>query len=219
MQFAKGIITTDTAIKTESRGVGEATILATAKGAGMIEPNMATMLVYIFTDAIVPDDRIDGVLRQSVDMSFNSMSVDTDTSTSDTVALLSAESSPSTSMSSRGALNDVCVSLCRQDSAGAEGAKHTIEVVVDNCATEEEAKRIGKSIVNSPLVKTAIYGGDPNWGGSSWLSARLRISRLDKTAIRISIGDSSSSRTRKKSRTTSKPFGATCRPAKSSSSR
>lgn len=190
MQFAKGIITTDTAIKTESRGVGEATILATAKGAGMIEPNMATMLVYIFTDAIVPDDRIDGVLRQSVDMSFNSMSVDTDTSTSDTVALLSSGIFPVDLDEFQSALNDVCVSLCRQIVAGAEGAKHTIEVVVDNCATEEEAKRIGKSIVNSPLVKTAIYGGDPNWGRIIMALGKTPDIRLDKTAIRISIGDS-----------------------------
>lgn len=189
MQFAKGIITTDSAIKIESRTVGEATILATAKGAGMIEPNMATMLVYIFTDAIVPDANIDGMLHHSVNLSFNSMSIDTDTSTSDTVALLSSGIHSVDLDEFQNALDDVCVSLCRQIVAGAEGAKHTIEVVVENCATDEEAKRIGKSIINSPLVKTAIYGGDPNWGRIIMAIGKTPDINLDKGAIRISIGE------------------------------
>lgn len=189
MQFARGIITTDTAIKIESRTVGDASILATAKGAGMIEPNMATMLVYIFTDAIVPDDRIDGILQRSVNLSFNSMSVDTDTSTSDTVALLSSGIFPVDLDEFQAALDDVCISLCRQIVAGAEGAKHTIEVVVNNCATEDEAKRIGKSIVNSPLVKTAIYGGDPNWGRITMALGKTPDITINKKAIRIFIGD------------------------------
>lgn len=164
LSFAEAIMTTDKGPKVACERVGEASILGIAKGAGMIEPNMATMLVYLFTDADVPAEELRNMLASSVAVSFNSLSVDTDTSTSDTVVVMASGRKKVDLDAFAAALKNVCVNLACQIAAGAEGAEHLLKVTVTHCRTEDEAKRIGKSIINSPLVKTAVYGADPNWG-------------------------------------------------------
>lgn len=189
MDFAESIITTDSKIKIENKKIGEAAILATAKGAGMIEPNMATMLSYIFTDAKVSQPELDLLLKKSVEHSFNSMSVDTDTSTSDTVVIMSSGKYEVDAEEFGKVLDEVCISLCRQIVDGAEGSKHRIEVTVADCADERAAKLIGKSVVNSPLVKTAVYGCDPNWGRIVMAVGKTEGADFDKNNIAISIGN------------------------------
>ena len=168
LSFAKSIMTTDTKpkyiFKSFETSNGEASILAIAKGSGMIEPNMATMLCYIFTDAII-ERNLYQLLKDSCDKSFNCISVDSDTSTSDTVVLMSSGMSGSVcSIKFQQILDEVCVDLAKQIVRDGEGVSKLIELHIYEAKTKEQAKKIGKSIINSPLVKTAIYGSDPNWG-------------------------------------------------------
>ncbi|MBX3720930.1 MAG: bifunctional glutamate N-acetyltransferase/amino-acid acetyltransferase ArgJ [Turneriella sp.] len=163
--FAKAIMTTDTFPKFVSRKIGKATLVGVAKGSGMIEPNMATMLSYFFTDADIPAPVLRKVLKTSVDSTFNSLSVDTDTSTSDTVLAMAnglAGKVPEKAFAK--AFGEVALELTRMLARDGEGATKLFKVTVKDCASEKHAKAIGKSIINSPLVKTAIYKGDPNWG-------------------------------------------------------
>lgn len=163
--FAEAIMTTDTFSKFVSRRVGQATIVGVAKGSGMIEPNMATMLSYIFTDAEVSAPRLKALLTKTAASTYNSLSVDTDMSTSDTVLALANGLAGKVSIPQfEKAFHEVALELTRMLARDGEGATKLFTVTVKNCASESAAKAIGKSIINSPLVKTAIYKGDPNWG-------------------------------------------------------
>lgn len=165
LAVARGIMTTDTVAKSASASAGAATVVGVAKGVGMIEPNMATMIAMVFTDAQVESAELDRMFRSVVNRSFNCVSVDSDTSTSDTaVVLASGAAGPVDAALLEAALLDVCVSLTKQIARDGEGAEKLIEVVVDQAASPEQARRVAKAIVNSPLVKTAVHGADPNWG-------------------------------------------------------
>ncbi len=162
---ARGIMTTDTVPKTASATAGAATVVGVAKGVGMIEPNMATMIAMVFTDALVSSTELDAMFRRVVGRTFNCVSVDTDTSTSDTAVVLASGAAGAVSPAAlEAALYDVCVSLTRQIARDGEGATTLIEVEVDGASSAEQATRVAKAIVNSPLVKTAVHGADPNWG-------------------------------------------------------
>jgi len=162
---AEGIMTTDTHPKALSVSVGDATITWVAKGSGMIEPNMATMLVYIFTDAAIDADSLDAMLRRAVDVSFNMLSVDSDTSTSDTCAILAnALAAPVDAAAFEAALTAGCIRMTETLARDGEGAKHLIRVTVRQAASLADARRVAKSVVNSPLVKTMVFGADPNVG-------------------------------------------------------
>jgi len=162
---AEGIMTTDTHPKALSVSVGEATITFVAKGSGMIEPNMATMLAYIFTDAALDTATLDRMLRESVHVSFNMLSVDTDTSTSDTCAILANGLAGAVDEAAfQAALTAGCVRMTEILARDGEGAEHLIRATVRGARSEDEARRVAKSLVNSPLVKTMVHGADPNVG-------------------------------------------------------
>ena len=162
---AEGIMTTDTYAKVLSTRVGDATITWVAKGSGMIEPNMATMLAYIFTDAAIPHVSLDAMLREAVDVSFNMLSVDTDTSTSDTCAILAnGMAGPVPMQAFQAALTAGCIRMTEMLARDGEGATHLLRATVRGALDAAEARRIAKSLINSPLVKTMVYGADPNVG-------------------------------------------------------
>ncbi|ETV93200.1 glutamate N-acetyltransferase/amino-acid acetyltransferase, variant 1 [Aphanomyces invadans] len=164
---AAGIMTTDLYPKIRSVDVCGGRIVGIAKGAGMVEPNMATMLSYILTDLAVPRDLLRRLLADVVDKTYNSMSVDTDESTSDTLAIVSSGEIPFDVEhldEFRAGLYDVCAGLCEDIVRNGEGAHHVMQVVVKGAMDEVQAKGIGKSIVNSPLLKCAVAGNDPNVG-------------------------------------------------------
>ena len=164
---ARGIMTTDTVPKTAAASVAgsDARIVGVAKGVGMIEPNMATMIAVFFTDAATTGDALDDVFRRVVDRTFNCVSIDTDTSTSDTAVILANGVAGAVEADAfEEALYTVAESLTKQIARDGEGATTLLEVAVDGAATSEQAKRVAKAIVNSPLVKTAVHGADPNWG-------------------------------------------------------
>jgi glutamate N-acetyltransferase / amino-acid N-acetyltransferase len=162
---AEAIMTTDKYPKYFSCQVGSAVIAGIAKGAGMIEPNMATMLVYLMTDAELPKAALRPMLRRVVDRTFNSMSIDTDTSTSDTVVLMANGLAGEVKLGQfEKGLLQVCEYLTRELARSGEGATKLITVDVSRAKTQAQAKRVAKCVVNSPLVKTAVYGCDPNWG-------------------------------------------------------
>ncbi len=162
---AQGIMTTDSHPKALSTRVGDATITWVAKGSGMIEPNMATMLAYIFTDAAFDAATLDRLLRRAVDVSFNMLSVDSDTSTSDTCVLMAnglagAVDEPSF----YAALEAGCMRMTEILARDGEGAEHLLRVTVSGAKDPHEARVIAKAIVNSPLIKTMVHGADPNVG-------------------------------------------------------
>lgn len=171
---ARGIMTTDTVPKVRSRTVtiGGRTITVTgvAKGAAMIGPNMATMLAVVMTDAPVTPADAQAALSDAVVESFNCISVDGHTSTNDTVLLLANGAAGGEPLAGRelaafrATLLEVCEDLAIAIPADGEGATHLITVEVHGCATRDDAIRIAKTIADSPLVKTAIAGADPNWG-------------------------------------------------------
>jgi glutamate N-acetyltransferase/amino-acid N-acetyltransferase len=162
---AEGIMTTDTHPKALSVSVGDATITWVAKGSGMIEPNMATMLAYIFTDAALDAPTLDRLLRDAVGVSFNMLSVDTDTSTSDTCAILAnGLAGPVDEGAFREALVAGCVRMTEILARDGEGAEHLLRVTVREAATDAEARFVAKALVNSPLIKTMVHGADPNVG-------------------------------------------------------
>lgn len=162
---AEGIMTTDTHPKALSASVGEATITWVAKGSGMIEPNMATMLAYIFTDAAIDAATLDRMLREAVARSFNMLSVDTDTSTSDTCALLANGLAGTVDEAAfLETLVAGCVRMSEILGRDGEGAEHLLRVSVRGALNDAEARIIAKSVLNSPLVKTMVHGADPNVG-------------------------------------------------------
>lgn len=167
---AQAIMTTDTYPKGASATVetanGPISIAGIAKGSGMIAPDMATMLVYIFTDADIDQETLQAMLAELTDRTFNRITVDSDTSTSDTLLLAATATGPKPDdmAAFQAALQGVMLDLAHQVVRDGEGATKFVEVRVTGATTEEDAEKVARSIANSPLVKTAIAGEDPNWG-------------------------------------------------------
>ncbi len=177
MKAALGIMTTDTQPKMamEECKIGGTTvkIYGIAKGSGMIYPNMATTLAYIFTDANISNEVLKKLLKKNIENTFNAISCDGDTSTNDMITIFStgkAKNSLITTLNDKKiksfdeSLNNVLLNLAKRVVADGEGAKKFVTISIQNTKTEYDAKKIGFSIANSPLVKTAIAGEDPNWG-------------------------------------------------------
>jgi len=170
--FASAILTTDTHKKVAAQSITfnqtQVTLAGVAKGAGMIHPNMATMLVYLFTDLAASPRELQRCIQEAADQSFNNISIDGDTSTNDTALLLASGKSGVQFKSVRNefqaALTKVCRSLAAQIVADGEGVNHVVRLTIEQARTRSEARQIGKTIANSPLVKTAWAGADPNWG-------------------------------------------------------
>jgi len=162
---AEAIMTTDLYPKIRRAAVGEGSIVGIAKGAGMVEPNLATMLVYLLTDVDVPRAALRAALDEAVEASFNCISVDSDTSTSDTVVLLSSrkKAAPPAGAFAE-ALSRVCRDLAEDVVRNGEGVHHVVRVAVSGARSFEEARGLGKAVVNSPLLKAAVNGNDPNVG-------------------------------------------------------
>ncbi len=170
---AQAIMTTDTRLKTASEQVqlrrGSVRVAGMTKGAGMIHPNMATTLGFVMTDAVLPPSELRTMLTEAVDSSYNSLTVDGDMSTNDMVLLLAngaAGVSPKGSEKDalQTAVNSVTESLAKQIAADGEGARKLIIVNAQGFKTSDDARKVARAISNSPLVKTAIAGSDPNWG-------------------------------------------------------
>jgi glutamate N-acetyltransferase/amino-acid N-acetyltransferase len=199
---AQAIMTTDLTRKevfvTGTVGGEKITIAGFAKGSGMIAPNMATMLGFLATDATVDSKTLQALLRVAVDASFNMTSVDTDTSTNDMVMVFSTGEKGRRITSSKhkaeflALLTRACQELSKQIAADGEGATKLIEVRVEGARNLREARCIAKNVINSPLVKTAIHGADPNWGrvlaaAGKDPSAKVDPNRVDLTFAGASV--------------------------------
>src|ERR1700733_5748176 len=199
--FARAIMTTDTRMKIAQVAMdvdgAEMRIFGVAKGAGMIYPQLgpphATMLVYLFTDVIADSDELSDLLEPAVERSFNSISIDGDTSTNDTVLLLASGASGIKLNERNGeafseALSEVCSSLAYQIVDDGEGVGHVVTLHVTGARTEAEAKQIAKSIAHSPLCKTAWSSADPNWGRLLAAAGYSGVA-FDPSLVMIRIGD------------------------------
>ena len=177
MKAALGIMTTDTQPKMSMENCkiagASVKIFGIAKGSGMIQPNMATTLAYIFTDADISNEILKKLLKKNILKTFNAISCDSDTSTNDMVSIFSTSKVKHPRIKNYNdkrirdfeeALNKVLLNLAKRVVADGEGASKFITINVENCKNEDDAKKIGFSVANSPLVKTAIAGEDPNWG-------------------------------------------------------
>jgi glutamate N-acetyltransferase/amino-acid N-acetyltransferase len=197
---ARAILTTDTfpkgATATASIDGVEVRLNGFAKGSGMIAPDMATMLAYVFTDAALPHEVLQPLLSAAADRSFNSITVDGDTSTSDTVLLSATQQAPHRPVTSPEdprladfcrALDKVMVDLAQQIVRDGEGAQKFVTIEVSGAETVHAARRIGLTIGNSPLVKTALSAGDPNWGRIVMAVGRSG-EQVDSDLLSISIG-------------------------------
>lgn len=192
--FADAILTTDTKRKEAAVSVetpaGRYIIGGCAKGSGMIHPNMATMLCFITTDAVVNRTLLDTIVKNVVDMTFNNLTVDGDTSTNDMVLVLANGMSGAAVKSAweasvfQESLRLVSDALCRKIAADGEGATKRVEICVSGAATQADAKKAAKAVAGSNLVKTALFGNDPNWGrivcavgysGASFSNKRLAV--------------------------------------------
>jgi glutamate N-acetyltransferase/amino-acid N-acetyltransferase len=190
---ARGIMTTDTVHKIAEAtiGAGPARVVGVAKGVGMIEPNMATLITMAFTDAMVDGGTLDSMWRRVIDRTFNCVSIDTDTSTSDTAIVLASGVAGKVDLGElEVALEEVTRSLTKQVARDGEGAETLIEVCVDQARDAEQAKTVAKSIVNSPLVKTAVHGADPNWGRVAMAIGKCsQYTDIDQSKVIIRFGD------------------------------
>jgi glutamate N-acetyltransferase / amino-acid N-acetyltransferase len=197
LAFARAIMTTDTRRKIACAEIElkgrSASVLGIAKGAGMIHPNVATMLCYIVTDVIASPKQLHQMLRSSVDRTFNRISIDGDTSTNDTVCLLASGASElnitsrSVAELFRIALNEICSSLAEQIVTDGEGVRHVVRLAIEGAKTEHEADEIARTIAHSALVKTAWAGADPNWGRILAAVGRSGV-KLDPARIDIFFG-------------------------------
>ena len=188
---AKAIMTTDTRHKCYTTSCGDSMLTGIAKGVGMIEPNMATLLTFFFTDAEIPADELDAIFRRVMNKTFNALSIDTDTSTSDTAAIFTNGLAGSVNPDSfEQALYECAIHLVRDIASDGEGATKLIQVKVTGARDETQAKRVGKSVVNSPLVKTAVHGADPNWGRVAMAVGKLHNeTSIDPRRVHIQFGD------------------------------
>ena len=187
---AEGIMTTDTYPKAICAKVGKATITIIGKGSGMVEPDMATMLVYILTDAQIDAKKLDLMLRRCVDKSFNMLSIDSDMSTSDTCVIMA------NSMAGEGdlvefeqILQKLCIQMTEMLARDGEGATKLLRVFIKNALNEKEAKIFAKSVVNSPLIKTMVHGGDPNIGRLLMALGKCTENTLDIEKLSLAIND------------------------------
>ena len=199
MKAALGIMTTDTQPKMAMEkcyiGNSEVKIFGIAKGSGMINPNMATTLGYLFTDADIPNKVLKDLLKKNITTTFNAITCDSDTSTNDMVTIFSTgKASHSKIKNIRDpkirnfdeALNKVLLNLAKRVVLDGEGSSKFVKVIVENCRKESDGKVIAFSIANSPLVKTAIAGEDPNWGRVIMAIGKSGISiDIDKLSIRF----------------------------------
>lgn len=189
--IARAIMTTDTVPKYVAARVNGATIVGIAKGVGMIEPNMATMLAFFFTDAALEQPVLDRIFRRVVDATFNCLSIDTDTSTSDTTAIFAnglGGAVPADEFEAT--LHNLALTLVKMIARDGEGATKLLEVSVKGARDKEQARRVAKSIVNSPLVKTAVHGAAPNWGRVAMAIGKCeQDTDIVPERVRISFGD------------------------------
>tara|TARA_Y100000816_G_C26100298_1_gene582930 strand:- start:1170 stop:2471 length:1302 start_codon:yes stop_codon:yes gene_type:complete len=199
MKAALGIMTTDTQPKMAMEecliGNSRIKIFGIAKGSGMIQPNMATTLGYIFTDADLPNDVLKKLLKKNITTTFNAITCDSDTSTNDMLTIFSTGKAKHTKVKNVNderlkefdqALNKVLLNLAKRIVADGEGATKFVTVKVENCKTEDDAKKIAFSIANSPLVKTAISGEDPNWGRIIMAIGKSGVQmKIDKLSIKF----------------------------------
>ena len=199
MKAALGIMTTDTQPKMAMEecliGNSRIKIFGIAKGSGMIQPNMATTLGYIFTDADLSNDVLKKLLKKNISSTFNAITCDSDTSTNDMLTFFSTgkvKHSKVTNINDEKlkefdqALNKVLLNLAKRIVADGEGATKFITIKVENCKTENDAKKIAFSIANSPLVKTAISGEDPNWGRIIMAIGKAGVQiNIDKLSIKF----------------------------------
>jgi glutamate N-acetyltransferase/amino-acid N-acetyltransferase len=199
-EVARAIMTTDTRPKTASfQGKidgQEFTLAGIAKGAGMIHPDLATLLVFLFTDAAATPQALKSLLRQALPVSFNRITVDGDTSTNDTILLLASGKAENPVITGVGpemaalgeALNQVMGDLARQVVADGEGARHLFRVMVRGATTPQEAVKAARTVALSPLVKTAMAGEDVNWGRIMAALGRSGT-RFDPEKVDIAFGD------------------------------
>jgi glutamate N-acetyltransferase/amino-acid N-acetyltransferase len=197
-ELSLAICTTDTRPKTASASLKisgkRVHLVGCAKGAGMIHPNMATTLAFVVTDAAISPALLQRTLRDVVSRTFNSISVDGDTSTNDTLLVLAngAAGAPTITSGTKAhrqfatALEEVCGSLAQQIVADGEGAQRVIEIEVRGAKTESGARKIAETIATSPLVKTAFAGGDPNWGRIFAAAGRAGI-KFDPALVEITM--------------------------------
>ncbi|HVW76382.1 MAG TPA: bifunctional glutamate N-acetyltransferase/amino-acid acetyltransferase ArgJ [Alloacidobacterium sp.] len=198
-EFALAIMTTDTKPKVAHASLTidgkQVRIAGVCKGAGMIFPQLAphaTMLVYVFTDADIDPSTLNALLQQSVEASFNRISIDGDTSTNDTVLLLASGASGARVDTAHTAFSDalthVCISLAKQIVNDGEGVTHVVELQIEGAATDRDALTVARSIAHSPLVKTAWAGCDPNWG-RLMAAAGYSGAKIDPNRISIWFGE------------------------------
>jgi glutamate N-acetyltransferase/amino-acid N-acetyltransferase len=188
---ATAIMTTDTRPKTITLRCGDATVTGIAKGVGMIEPNMATMLAFFCTDAQLAAADLDRIFRSVVARTFNAVSVDSDTSTSDSAAIFAnGQAGPVDLAEFEHVLCEAALYLVREIASDGEGATKLIEVRVSGARDAAQAKLVAKTIVNSPLVKTAVHGGDPNWGRVAMAIGKCEDEQdIDQDRVRIGFAD------------------------------
>ncbi|TXH68576.1 MAG: bifunctional glutamate N-acetyltransferase/amino-acid acetyltransferase ArgJ [Thiothrix sp.] len=195
---AKAIMTTDTIGKAMSKQIEldgkQVSITGIAKGAGMIHPNMATMLSYVATDAQVEPSVLQSILSEVVDETYNCITIDGDTSTNDSLVLAATGKSgavvdASNRASFQQAVQDVCMYLAQAIVRDGEGATKFISIMVEGAKDRAEARVIGNTVALSPLVKTAMFASDPNWGRILAAVGRSQIDKLDVNAVTIWLGD------------------------------
>jgi glutamate N-acetyltransferase/amino-acid N-acetyltransferase len=195
---AHAILTTDTRIKVATRSIAidnqEIRLTGIAKGAAMIGPNMATMLAFVLTDAVVAPTDLQALLRRAADRTFNCISVEGHTSTNDTLLLFANGAAGGAQVRGVGlekyeaAVTEVCGELARAIADDAEGISHLIRLDVEGLRTEAEARRVAKAVAESALVKTAVFGGDPNWGRIVSAAANAGVA-FDERDLSLWMGD------------------------------
>jgi len=182
--FARCIMTTDTFPKIVSRKIGKATVLGMAKGAGMIAPDMATTLAVVLTDAVIDKQGLDIITRNAIVHTFNAVTIDGDTSTNDTLLALASGYVADNIKDIEKGIFEVIQELAILIVQDGEGATKTVTVKVRNARSESEARRVGMAVANSMLVKTALFGADPNWGR---IMAAIGYSKVDIDPARVGI--------------------------------
>ena len=190
---ARAIMTTDTRPKgcSVQLPVGEETVTVTgiAKGAGMIKPDMATMLAFIATDAAVSRGALDRMLKTAVDQSFNRICVDGDTSTNDACVLVATGKRATAYEQLQGMVTEVCTKLAREIVRDAEGATKFVTIRVENAGSEAECAAVAEAVSTSPLVKTALFASDPNWGRILAAVGRSRVGELDINRVSLYLNE------------------------------